>query len=364
MAGPADPLEQPGHLSGTVVLDHVIDVTHVDAQLHRGGTDKRRELAGLELRLDRDAGLAGQRSVVDADVGAVLFQPRAQCLGGLAGVDEHERRFVGGDELVDRADVTRDLGVGHQLPGQPLVVLCHRRPAHVDLEPSPDVDLDYLAGTVAGEQPRDLLGIADRRGEADPLDRSGQLSQPLERDRQLGPPLRDRELVDLVDDDVLDVFECAPELLPGKQRLQRLGGGDEHVRGVLGLRAPLVLGSVAVPDRDLYPEGLAPPLQPVAHVAVERPQRRHVQRPDPEGLVAGERVEDRQHRRLGLAAAGGRDHESVVPGRERPDRASLWLGRRVEPPLGESRTDRRAEGGKRIQALGLRHRTLVVVSPD
>ncbi len=84
-----DTLEQAGDLPGTVVLDDVVDVAHVDPQLHRGGTEQRGEFAVLEPRLHVDTSITGQRAVVDAHVGAVLLEPRAQRLRRLSGVDEY-----------------------------------------------------------------------------------------------------------------------------------------------------------------------------------------------------------------------------------------------------------------------------------
>jgi len=77
-------------------------------------------------------------------------------------------------------------------------------------------DLDRLEPAVAlavrvaspgpDEEPTDLLGVADRRGEADPLERPRDAAQAFEPDRELRAALRGGELVDLVDDDVRDVL--------------------------------------------------------------------------------------------------------------------------------------------------------------
>jgi hypothetical protein len=159
--------------------------------------------------------------------------------------------------------------------------------------------------------------------------------------------------VNLVDDDVLYVLQGTPEFLAGQHCLQRLGRRHEHVRRVVGLFLALVIGCVAVAHVDVDIERLTPPLQAVPHVAVERAQRRDVEGADAEPLLAGERIENREHRRLGLAAAGRRNHEDVLAGRERGERATLWRSWRLEATLREGLPNPVAERGKRRRARNL-----------
>jgi len=120
--------------------------------------------------------------------------------------------------------------------------------------------------------------------------------------------------------------------------LEALRCRDQHVRRVVGLLAPLVSRGVAVAHRDLDAEPVAPPLQSVHHVAVERPERRDVERGDARarlvaGRVAGvdDGVEDGEHRRLRLPGARRGGDEGVLPVGQRRDRFALRLRRRREP---------------------------------
>ena len=61
VAGPADPLQAAGDRRRALDLDDEVDRAHVDAELEAARRDERREAAGLELLLDRDALLAGDR---------------------------------------------------------------------------------------------------------------------------------------------------------------------------------------------------------------------------------------------------------------------------------------------------------------
>ena len=76
---------------------------------------------------------------------------------------------------------------------------------------------------------RDLLERPLRRGEADPLEGPpGDLLEPLEREREVGPALRPHEDVDLVHDDRLDGLQERPGPR-GEDEEERLRRGDEDV---------------------------------------------------------------------------------------------------------------------------------------
>jgi len=175
------------------------------------------------------------------------------------------------------------------------------------------------------------------------LEIAGDLPQAFEPDRELGSSLGGGEFVDLVDDDVRHVGERPPEFLAGEHRLQGLGGRHEDVRRIVRLFAALVLGGVAVANVDFDLQLLAPPLQPVAHIAVERPERRDIKHRDPERVLAFDGVEHRQHRRLGLSGPRGGDHERVRPGGQRRNSPALWLGRTGPSPFGEGLSNARSE---------------------
>ena len=106
-------------------------------------------------------------------------------------------------------------------------------------------------------------------------------------------------------------------------------------------------------DVDVEAEHFPPPLESLAHVAVQRPQGRDVQRSEAEALAAlGQRVQDRQHRRLRLAGPGRGHDERVLATDQRRNRPLLWLGRCLEPALGESLADCVSQRSERRCPLG------------
>ena len=147
--------------------------------------------------------------------------------------------------------------------------------------------------------------------------------------------------MDLVHDDVPDGFQVLAERLAHEDRLERLGRRDQQVRRVEGLLSPLALGGVAVADADGQAELTAPPLHPGQDVAVEGPERRDVDRREPAALPVQEPVEDREHGRLGLARARGRDQQEVVPRDHLGHGELLGLGE----PLEAAVRDRLADAG-------------------
>ena len=67
VAGAADPLQAAGDRPRRLDLDHEVDGAHVDAELEAARGDDGPQLAALELVLDDDALLAGERAVVGLD---------------------------------------------------------------------------------------------------------------------------------------------------------------------------------------------------------------------------------------------------------------------------------------------------------
>ena len=61
------PLDAAGDAGWRLHLNDKVDRTHVDAQLQAGGGDQPGELATLQLVLDQQPTLAGQRPVVGLD---------------------------------------------------------------------------------------------------------------------------------------------------------------------------------------------------------------------------------------------------------------------------------------------------------
>ena len=150
--------------------------------------DERREPAGLQLLLDREALLAGDAAVVGADelLAGQLVEPLGQPLGKAAAVGEDDRAAMGPDQLQDprvdrRPDARAEVRAGGRAAG--LLVrgqdLAHG--GHV-VDRDDDLELERLAGagvddldlstrTDAGHEPPDRLERPLRGGEADPLRR-------------------------------------------------------------------------------------------------------------------------------------------------------------------------------------------------
>ena len=228
--------------------------------------------AGLELLLDRDPLLAGDRSVVGPDelLAGEVVEALGQPLGEATAVGEDDRAAVLADQLEDRGvDRRPDAGPRLRVRRGTAGLLVQRqdlaRRGHV-LDRDDDLELERLAGAGVddghlairpdtAEEPRDRLERPLGRRQPDPLRRPAPLApgdepfQPLEAEGEVGAALRARDRVDLVDDHVLDATQDVAGLA-GEQQVQRFGGRDEDVRRPAGEVAPILGRRVAGPARD------------------------------------------------------------------------------------------------------------------
>ena len=125
VAGAPDALQAAADRARRLDLDHEVDGAHVDAELEAAGGDDGAQVAALELVLDDDALLAGERAVVgpdellaeppglrvDADAALLgqLVELGGEALGLAAGVAEDDRRAVLEDLVEDpRVDARPD----------------------------------------------------------------------------------------------------------------------------------------------------------------------------------------------------------------------------------------------------------------
>ena len=101
MAGAANPLNAGRHARWRLDLKHEVDGAHIDAQLQGGGRNQPAQRAGLELILDEQPLLAGNRAVVSSNEVFVrqLIDSCSQSLGQPPRVDEDDGRAVLLDEL-------------------------------------------------------------------------------------------------------------------------------------------------------------------------------------------------------------------------------------------------------------------------
>lgn len=197
-------------------------------------------------------GLAGRPLVRD------LVQPVAESLRQAAGVGEHDRRAVGLDEVGDPfLDVWPDgglfgslLAVGDQGAAQFAQVL--DRDDHGEVEFLAGGRLDDLHLALGREIARDLVHRTHGGGEADAAGRLGQqLVEALQGEREVSAALGARDGVHLVQDHRLDACErvaCGR----GEHQEQRLGGGDQDVRGAGGQGAALGGRGVAGADAHFH----------------------------------------------------------------------------------------------------------------
>ncbi len=387
--GPADPLEPAGDRLGRLDLDHEVDRPHVDPELERGGRDQAGELPGLQELLDRRALLARERAVVRAGelrprgsvggaFGAVLagrgelVEPKGQAFGRASTVDEDDRRAVladeaqelrvhgrpdrpagrlGPGETVERVgSVGQGVGLDHRLDGDMDAQVERAARADVD-DPGPAVGADHEAG--------DLLEWVLGGREPDPLELArAELLEALEGEGEVGAALGRGDGVDLVEDHRLGRPEDLPGL-GGQHQVERLGRGDEDVRGMAEHRRPLAGRGVAGPDRDAdvgahAPEGDA---EVALDVVGERLHRGDVDEPGPVlGVGPGRRpvgdqaVESPEEGGERLARAGRRADQDVLAGGDRRPGLGLGGGRGLEgavEPVANERDERRQGHGPR-----------------
>jgi hypothetical protein len=207
---------------------------------------------------------------------------------------------------------------------------------------------DPAVATDAHEEAADLLERPLRGRQADALElASGHVLEPLERERQVRAALGARHGVDLVDDHGVRLGEELARLR-GQHQVERLGGGDEHVRRLAQHRLAVALGRVAGADghRDVAADAAQRGAQVLLDVVGERLQGRHVYEPAPPGL-GHEPVERPEEGGQRLARAGRRRDEHVLAAGDRGPRLRLGRGRALEGAR-EPVTDLRGERCERI----------------
>ena len=354
VAGAADSLQAAVDGAGRLDEDDEIHGAHVDAELEGAGGDDGLDLARLEHLLDLLALIPRHAAVVGADevgLARLLDEPLGETLAQAAGVDEDDRGLVrvdeleqarvdggpdavldgladggrgGGDLFGDRSGLELDAlgGAGHVRDGDDDLDVDARGGAGVD-------DRDVA---IASEEAGDLVEGGRGSGQPDPL-RLGDAvgSEPLERQGQVGAALGGSQRVDLVHDHGVDGAQRLAGLAE-QEEVERLGGGDEDLAGVLDLALAILGRGVAGahvdagdPDAvvaDFGGAGDADERGP--EVALDVVDQR-LERGDVEGLhpagallvrVSREAIDAIEERGEGLAAAGGGDEQAVLAGRD------------------------------------------------
>ena len=199
VAGTADPLQQGGNPVRRSDLTDEIDMPDIDAQLQRCRGHERLQLSRLQSRFSVQTSFFRQAAVMCRD--SVLTQPFAQVPGQAfrhpARVDEHERGFVLADQGCQPVVVLL-----------PYLVRHHRvergaRDLDVEIDPPavPFVDDRARLGYAPDEEFRDLFNGFLCSREPEPEDwLVGDLTQPLERQREMRTAPRTDDGVNFVHD--------------------------------------------------------------------------------------------------------------------------------------------------------------------
>ncbi len=366
-----DALQAARHRLRRLDLDHEVDGAHVDTQLERRGRDQAGQAARLELVLDDETLLAGERSVMRAGdlphrlsclhrpLRRQVVEPQGDALRRSPVVHEHEGRAMLFDEAQQLGVDGRPDRASRGLPTLQAgelewgVRFDHRLHRNVDAKverlahPGVDDGADTLR---PHEEARHLVEWTLGGGKTDALDvAAGRSREPFQRQGQVRAALRLRDGMDLVDDDPLGAAEELARLRR-EHEVEGFRCGDEDVGGRPQHFATLTLRRVAGAHRDAHvgADAAQRRLEVAFDVVAERLERRDVdesERASPwvhRRGVGDEPVERPEEGGEGLARAGRRRDERV------PARGDRWpglsLGRRR---LGEGArkpvADRRAE---------------------
>ena len=285
----------------------------------------------------------------------LLAEPVAQgaghALGQAPGVDEDQRGPVPFDQR--RHAVVEALG---RLSGQHRFQRRIRQfDGEIPLAPVSRVD-DATIGA-AGQEASDFLDGILGGGKSHPIEfLSGQPLQPFQRKRQVRAALAADERVDFIHDHGARGFQHAPSAFAGEEDIGGLRRRDQDVgrafahdgpeggRGVPGAD----LGADRHPRRAVFEQlgvdAFQRRFQVLVDVVAERLERRDVQHTgfvrQPEHLALPHQIVDgREKRRQGLARAGGRGDQCMLPGLDGLPGQALALGGRgegFEEPAGNS----------------------------
>ena len=245
----------------------------------------------------------------------------------------------------------------------------------LDVERLADARIDDRDGPrplcgAAAEEASDLVERTLCRGQPDALERSfGDLLEPFERQGEVRAALGRRERVDLVDDHGLDPAERVARGRREHQE-QRLGRGDEEVRGMADERAAVAAARVTGTHADDgLGEGHVEPLgreadagegraKVLLDVEREGPQGGDVEEPRAARPLRQRRghqsIDAPEEGREGLARSRRGEDQGVLTARDRPPTLRLSRGRLRERGL-EPRPHRGREArqGHPVEATAL-----------
>ena len=174
-----------------------------------------------------------------------------------------------------------------------------------------------------GGQPfQHLCGVSDRRREPDPLEVSAREPPDASQDREEVPaPVVACERVKLVDDDGPNGSEEVPvvDLAGHEDDFERFRRGQQAIGGIGEDAPPLRLGRIAVPAGRSPADQPEVPFQPLLLIVQEGTDRADVEHAQAGPGARQHPGQDREERRLGLAACGRRQDDQVRPVEETLD---------------------------------------------
>src|SRR2546427_69284 len=272
VARSSDPLDEGRDLPRRVVLDDLIDRPDVDPELEGGRRHEPFDVSAFESGLDALPFLAGEGAVVDGDVLSEHREARTEELGQGAGVHEDERGAALVERIVDRGEPGCRLRGDVEVSGGLEILVDRAGPLDAVFVLLLEGSHQDFERVLTAEEGRDGSRMADRRGEPDTLEATGDRTQAFESDGELDSSAIRRELMDFVDDDVFGVLQMTLHDLPRQNCLERLGSRNEDVRRSRGLFPPFGRRSVAMAHRSRQTRTRYEVVNPINHVAVERSQ--------------------------------------------------------------------------------------------
>ena len=367
------------HRARRLDLDHEVDGAHVDAELEAAGGDERPQPAGLELVLDEQPLLAGERPVVGLDqlLARELVEPRREPLGEAA-VVARRSAWCGG-----RGSARGSAGArGARCSSGP------RRRAACPASPrcrapsAPMSSMGTMTSRSSSLRTPASTTVTGRGPSAvrPPRNRAISSSGRCVAER----PMRCGACLEIASSRSSDSARCAPRLVPAIAWISstithrtsrsvsrapdvsirysdsgvviRMSGGWRRraVRSLAGV-SPVRMPTVGRVQRLAPTFGRGPDAgdrrpEVLLHVDRERLDRREVEDPGALRLlgdrVGHEPVDRPQERGEGLARAGGGEDQGVVAGRDGGPALGLGVGGRAErgveplPHRGREETER------------------------
>ncbi len=294
---------------------------------------------------------------------------------------EHVRAAVAhpvGDLLGERAALAEEEGLVPLGLGRCTGREIRQRRVEVDLQPAPRsrfrrVDDDAVARRRAAQPLQDRVRVSDGRAQADALHVvRREARDALEDAHQVRAAVQARHRVHFVDDHVAQVAEELRRRHPRRDEhhLQRLRRGHQEVRRLAQELLARARPDIAVPDEAVATDHLRVEPEALRLVVQERLDRRDVDGADRvtrPGLLEQVR-EHGEHRRLGLAAGGGRQDDGVLPVEDGVARLLLDGTQRAPPePRHDGLLEPRREARERALCahhwaltIGRLHRPLIL----